>query len=1185
MFFPKRKNVLKTAVLLYLLNVLLPASSFGQKASAEYVAEALPGKLASGEQSRDGVKNIFFSNQKLYMTNIWSGLQILDVSDVNNPKDIGGFATENRSHNCFVYENRAYLSSELDGVLILDVTNPAATTEIGRVKTQGDAYFVIADAQYMYVAEETKGVNIYEISNPAMPRLIGSYDTPGWAWSLYLDGQTLYVGDKSGGLLILDVSNPSKPKRLGQFNDMRYAKTVHEEDGFAYVSNGADGLWIFDVKNPAFPTLVSKVNPGGYIYHAFKSGNSVFLSNETEKRMDIINVLDPAKPYKEGEYKTDSKVYATWKNNVYVFIAADTKTIIVRHNHPPVITKLYNMTVDENNALIFNAEAFDQDGDSIYFEIENLPEGALFDTETGMFSWTPTYEQSGTYPDIKITVLEKTVSKLSASTTFNITANHVNRGPSLPEVADGTVAEDQTISFTLDEGADPDIEDRGKLIYIAENMPEGAQFNAKTRTFNWKPSFDQSGIYTVDFLIQDPLGLVMRDGATLTVTHVDRKPNLVELENATVDENSLLTFKLEGTDPDTEDQDKLSYTAENLPEGAVFDANTATFTWTPRYDQSGEYKNILFVFTAGALSDSTSLDITVNHVNRAPVLEAIAAQTIDENKSLTFSVAGSDPDVEDAGKLTYTAQKLPEGASFNADSLQFSWTPTFEQSGQYEEAMFIVTDPSGLSDEKTVSITVNHINRTPQLVDIEQKTIDENVALTFELLGIDPDKEDEGKLTYSAEGMPKGAVLDGAKFSWTPGYDQSGVYEISFTVADAEFKVTQKTTITVNHVNRPPVVNEIASQKVDENKALTFSVTGSDPDTEDAGKFLLSASGLPEGATFDATTGQFNWMPTFEQSGTYKVTFVNTDPQNATDQKEVEITVNHVNRTPVFEAQSAQTVDENAALSFTLIAATDPDKEDEGKLVYAAEGLPEGAAFDAASRTFNWMPTFDQSGKYTVTFSVADQEFTLKQPVEITVNHINRAPVLENIAAQSVNENSPLTVSITASDADKEDAGKLTVSVSGLPDGATFDAASNTVSWTPTFDQAGSYTGISVTATDAAGESVNTSFDITVNNTNREPEINGPASGSVEAGSALSLSYSSSDPDNDDLTFSLDGAPSGMTIDGSGSLTWTPADDQVGTHSVNVIVSDGNAQSTVGLNVTVSAKPQPVPVPADTTSN
>ncbi len=1268
------KSLFKSLFILSLL-LLFPGFTIAQQASAEFISSIEPAKLKSGEQAVDGIRHVFFNEQKLYITNTWSGLQIVDVSNVNNPREIGDYTTENRSHNCFVENNYAYLSSELYGVSVLDISDPKSIREVCRIRSEGDVQWVVAGFPYVYVAEGEQGVGIYDISNLNNPRLISRFDTPDWAWGLFLVDQKLYVGDKNGGLIILDVASANAPKRLGQFADMKYARSVQIENDIAYIANGADGLWIFDVRNPAFPELMSKVNVDGYVYNAYKSGNSAFLANETRRRMDIINVTNPKNPVKEGEYDAQSKVYSTWKNDVFVFIAADDKTVIVRHNHPPVLTEIADITTNENELLTISAEAYDPDGDAIYYDLENLPDGAVFDSLSGILTWTPTYDQSGIYPGVKLTVFEKTDSKLSSSSTFDINVTHINRQPSIPDVADTTINENQILLFTIKEGSDPDVEDKGRLNYYAENMPMGATFDSETRTFKWQPAFDQSGIYTIDFVVQDPPGLLMRDGATITVNHVDRKPVLAEVNDAVIDENSPLTISLSGSDPDQEDQGALSYRVENLPEGASFDPVNGQLTWTPTYDQSGVKKNVLFIFTAGNLSDSAMIDITVNHVNRPPVLNPIVDQTVNENDTLTFSISGTDPDSEDEGLLTYSAENLPEGAAFNSQTQTFTWVPTFEQSGEFSNTTFTVRDSAGLTDSKGVLIRVNHVNRSPLLAAGGDKTVDENTLLTFTLEGSDPDAEDQNKLVYSADNLPQGAELKENVFSWTPSYNQSGSYPIKFSFTDGQVTVSEDVTISVNHVNRNPALENINTQTVNENELLQFTVNGSDPDKEDEGRFKISASGLPEGANFDTSSNTFSWTPTFEQSGTYNVNFVNTDPAGLTAEITVPIEVNHINRTPIFEPIVAQTVDENSPLTVTLTPAQDPDKEDEGKLQYEALNLPDGATFDPTTLTFNWTPTFEQSGEYTVTFRAKDSEFEVDQAMIITVNHVNREPQIGAITAQTADEASLYSLKINATDPDEEDKGKLTVDVSNLPQGASFDASSATISWTPGYEQSGNYDGINITVTDPAGLSAQTTFTITVNhvnrapeiqvpgsqtgteneplsfsvsasdpdseddgklqmrannlpsgasfdagtgsfswtpgfdqagnytlsftvsdgqaeasadvevsiaNVNREPSVEGPASGSVEAGSTLNLSFTGTDPDNENLSYSLEGAPSGMTIGSGGNVSWTPGDEQTGTFSFSVFVKDSESQASTDVSVTVTPRPQLEPAPADT---
>lgn len=61
------------------------------------------------------------------------------------------------------------------------------------------------------------------------------------------------------------------------------------------------------------------------------------------------------------------------------------------------IFDLNDQTVDEGALLSFNATATDPEGDNIVYEAIDLPANASFDTVTGLFSWTPGYDQAGSY--------------------------------------------------------------------------------------------------------------------------------------------------------------------------------------------------------------------------------------------------------------------------------------------------------------------------------------------------------------------------------------------------------------------------------------------------------------------------------------------------------------------------------------------------------------------------------------------------------------------------------------------------------------------------------------------------------------------------------------------------------------------------------------------------------------------
>lgn len=123
-------------------------------------------------------------------------------------------------------------------------------------------------------------------------------------------------------------------------------------------------------------------------------------------------------------------------------------------------------------------------------------------------------------------------------------------------------------------------------------------------------------------------------------------------------------------------------------------------------------------------------------------------------------------------------------------------------------------------------------NETPILNPISDQTIDEGEALEFMVSATDPDGDN---LTYNASNLPSGSVFDPdtQTFSWTPGYDDAGVYEnVEFIVTDdGEPAASSSTTMTIT-VHDVPTLTE----KID---ALIEVVNG--PDVPFLGKILMSA--------------------------------------------------------------------------------------------------------------------------------------------------------------------------------------------------------------------------------------------------------------------------------------------------------------------------------------------------------
>ena len=262
-------------------------------------------------------------------------------------------------------------------------------------------------------------------------------------------------------------------------------------------------------------------------------------------------------------------------------------------------------------------------------------------------------------------------------------------------------------------------------------------------------------------------------------------------------------------------------------------------------------------------------------------------------------------------------------------------------------------------------------------------------------------------------------------------------------------------TLTVGSSNEPPVLATIGPQSVDENQPLTFTVSATDPDTTIP---ALSVTPLPPNATFADNgdgTGLFTFTPSFEQAGVLDITFT-ADDGEATDIEIVTITVNNVNRLPVLAAIGPKVVNEGDTLLFTVVGS-DPDGISPSLL---ASPLPPNAMFvDSANGIglFTFTPSHDQSGLIAITFVADDGVVADSEVVTITVNNVNRAPVLAAIGPHLLDEGAELLIVVSATDPDGD---TPAIAAGPLPANATLVDSGNgiaTFQFTPSFLQADVY--------------------------------------------------------------------------------------------------------------------------------
>ncbi|MCH8284925.1 T9SS type A sorting domain-containing protein, partial [candidate division KSB1 bacterium] len=234
--------------------------------------------------------------------------------------------------------------------------------------------------------------------------------------------------------------------------------------------------------------------------------------------------------------------------------------------------------------------------------------------------------------------------------------------------------------------------------------------------------------------------------------------------------------------------------------------------------------------------------------------------------------------------------------------------------------------------------------------------------------------------------------------------------------------------------------------------------------------------------------------------------------------------------------------------------------------------LPQGAGFDSVdTKRFSWIPTFDDSGSYTVVFNLSDgQGGSTSDSVSIRVINVNRAPVFDALAdTMFVNEGDSLGFFVSAVDSDSD---AVSYNVANLPSGATFDNVTGQFFWIPNFSQEGSYL-IVFNALDGRGGTVFVSTTIIVN----QPPVWAPVSGQfTQEGVQLLFKIFASDADGDSLSYSITNLPSGAVVTfpaDSVQFSWTPQANQEGMYAVTFVVNDdkgGSDKVIVPIQVTSS---------------
>ncbi|MEQ9665068.1 MAG: Ig-like domain-containing protein [Phycisphaerales bacterium] len=404
------------------------------------------------------------------------------------------------------------------------------------------------------------------------------------------------------------------------------------------------------------------------------------------------------------------------------------------------------------------------------------------------------------------------------------------------------------------------------------------------------------------------------------------------------------------------------------------------------------------------------------------------------------------------------------------------------------------TDESGdtASSTGTIAVTVQGVADGPTLSVADAEGFeDQPIALNINAGLVDDDGSES--LTVVVAGVPDGATLsagvDQGGGSWTlspadldgltmtPPADDASDFELTVTAiaTDESGDVTTSASTISVHVegvaDTVSLATSHASGVEDQPIALGIEATLSDVDGSEA--LTVTIDGVPAGASLSAGVdqGDGSWLlssddldglaitPPAGASGgfTLTITAVATDEDGhqSSAHSTIDVAVQASADAPALFVADAQGVEDQPIPLRVDAIAQDADGSE--SIAVTISGVPEGASLNAGVDQGDgvWIlnptdlqglaltPAPDWSGQFVldVVASSAEGESvaTTHAAINISVQAVADAPVLEVTDAFGV-QGQPVAIDIAAALTDTDGSERLSITIEGVPDGATLSA-------------------------------------------------------------------------------------------------------------------------------------------------
>jgi hypothetical protein len=521
---------------------------------------------------------------------------------------------------------------------------------------------------------------------------------------------------------------------------------------------------------------------------------------------------------------------------------------------------------------------------------------------------------------------------------------------------------------------------------------------------------------------------------------------------------------------------------------------TPSGTWTQRrtYD----------IYTDGSKQNYSSWsNVTYTCYNKTPVVSN-RTMSVNEDTLGTLNLSASD----DHSNQTFTIMSQPANGSAVMSGSQLRFTPNKDWNGT-TSLTYRSTDPAGaISNTATITITVNPVNDAPIIPASATMTLDEDTteSHTVVITDVDFGMPGDSHTLVVADG-PKNGTLTHAKsgnnfvLTYKPNKDWNGTEVIKVQVKDQAGALSgvQTLTITVKPVNDAPIIPASANLTLEEDTTVVHTVVITDVDFDmPHDSHTLEVLTAPQNGKVTWKLVNRNiaitYAPSKDWNGTDTfVVRVKDEAGAVSNNQTIKVAVTPVNDQPVLDSKLELETDEDTELRFT-VTVTDVDFNmpgdshtvEVGGFFNSTVTVVGGGERNNPEHELLFVPNKDWNGVERFWLRVIDEEgeASLYQDVIVTVHPVNDAPTAVQVLGGTIladQHRASAWHDIKVDDVDLPDHDLHSFEVSGDLQGGHVEFDGYALRYVASGDFHGDLT-LTVTATDAGGESISSTFDVFV---------------------------------------------------------------------------------------------------------